>query len=75
VQSLAGIVDSGTSCLVFPGHNVHGKKKKKKKQHSFQLTASPLNTAHYMVSNLNAAQRTSGYLKDNPFALFSAASR
>ncbi len=23
-QSLAGIVDSGTSCLVFPGHNVHG---------------------------------------------------
>jgi len=38
VQSLAGIVDSGTSCLVFPGHNVHG------------------------------------YLKDNPFALFSAAS-
>lgn len=24
VQSLAGIVDSGTSCLVFPGHNVHG---------------------------------------------------
>ena len=24
LQSLAGIVDSGTSCLVFPGHNVHG---------------------------------------------------
>ena len=75
VQSLAGIVDSGTSCLVFPGHNVHGKKKKKNKQHSIHHTASPLNTTHYMLSNLKAAQRTAGYLKDNPFALFSSASR
>ena len=75
VQSLAGIVDSGTSCLVFPGHNVHGKKKKKNKQHSIHHTASPLNTTHYMLSNLKAAQRAAGYLKDNPFALFSSASR